>query len=496
WYRIDTHSYQLVRMVDRIFLGSDYTALIEAEGVAPIPGFGACMLADGSDTCRNYVINQESSRYWGTINQFYAGLLLRHANVRVENGEVHFDFDVEAINNEVNSNGNIRWMLGFINHFRSQDLDAINPQSNGTFTVTENSAREYFNILREIDVSLPIQNDSGSIEYVSFNSIVNEQSTTILERSAVFERVQRFIRIENQIRTGTYMLGSAQHQQDVTDDFIDSDGNMLPQNTRVTEEINRFRTTIRVQFAESMLTNFGNNEQAIGDYYTGLTIINSLISNDSLDQEDWLQSLPNYQRQLAERGLRFTDRVTELRAELDQMRTQIETIESTSNGEVQPGTVETLFSLCRSIRELETYYQVVGYSNEAIMGLASFRNGIETLIGVNNISQEDLYREPQNSIEDEARTTLATDYFNSNPLLIFPQEISPFSLNGSIGPIPSPLGDLNSLILLGTTPRPVFFDSRLPSGDSLSIGQPHPYTPDNPNYNSYVAINNQLFNTH
>lgn len=288
-------------------------------------------------------------------------------------------------------------MLGFVNYFRP---DALHWALGSSISIDPKGANEFFQSLISQNITMSLKNADGSVENKTLGQIVAEQQAQILEKSRIFAKVQSVLRIEAAKAIGTYQLGSEQHKLDMQAGLVNDKGWILPQDAQVTQAVEKTKLDLTVQTAESMIRD--------GDIYFGLSIMQGLADEGKIDLEEWTDNAPADIKLKAQLGFKFFQRANELRGQLEEMRDEIAELENTSSADNETLLNEKLLLLCRMVKELETYFLVVGYKAEDVNELAAFRYGIEDIIGVHNLPpQYDIYQEPMNSFEQEARGIIA-----------------------------------------------------------------------------------------
>jgi len=366
WYRVDKWLIMdTINKVDQAFWGTKMMAAIQSNGFFGT-GFGACSMTDGS-SCRDYVIKTTGDRYWQNANRFMAAEFLKHAEVRLENGVAKFTFDVAAINRDLNAeaNGELRQSLGFNAYFNPQSFWAIGWDSQSYF-LKEDQAQAYFQFLIDHNISLPIQDENGTIREVAVRQIVADQQAEMVAS----EKSSRYLQIQLGQRNGSYQLGSEQHRSDIALGVIDAAG-QLTTDPQVVAGADEIKTALTIRSAEKLI--------AETDLYLGLQIINTLVDAGKLDFDQWAAALPVRLRIPVQAAAGFSARAQVVKAELDTLKPEIAYLEERMAGVPTPDDRQAyaakLVQLSRYLRELETYYRVA-YDQAGVEEMATFRAGI------------------------------------------------------------------------------------------------------------------------
>jgi hypothetical protein len=376
-------------------LGDEYVAWSTAKGVW---GLSQCMMNDGSETCLQFVIDKHNRENWDTLNYAYASLLLKHVkDVRRNGDQIEFTFDIDAINNEINANGELRHMLEFNGNFHYEMFNGhVKYDSARDKYLLAGDPNAYLKALMGSKIMLNTTNSRGQAEQVSFQQVVQEYKDNYFMMLG-----QRYLQIEHEKGTGRYTIGDAAFQEDRKLGLVDAQGNLLPPTPAIQTGIDKVKTALMTRHAETLLGNRGASFDA-PDFYVGLALMQNLADQKKVKLDDWAATLGS-DKTFARIGLRYAARVAELRVELANKKEDLAAMEQQSL--MAPAAYSAaMLDICRLLYELETYYVVVGYKGSAIAELAAFRHGFEEQLGANDPAAVDaVYHEPANATEADAR---------------------------------------------------------------------------------------------
>jgi hypothetical protein len=349
---------------------------------------------------KDHVVGQKVQEYRNVLDQYFAGLLMKHAKVKFNGDKVEFEFNRDAFNAELNSNSKIRWIIGFVNHFAPGSLDFIQQNSNGAFAVT-NPQKYYDFLMKQDKLELSYRKEDGSVEKKVFRTVITEQKQAILqkynEQTESLAKGRRIIEIEEARGNDTYNMDD--YDRDLESGLINQQGEILPQNERIRAVVNTIKTEAAIKAAELMLINLdggtklipvpGRGSVEIGDFFDGITIISGLIKDKKINREKWLAAHKPEQRARLEQGLALAGKVIELRKGMGELKKQIAALEPAVEKQLKAGQTNSpelaqyaglLSKLLEQVKGLEQHYQAVGYNETAITALRNFRNKIESLI--------------------------------------------------------------------------------------------------------------------